>query len=94
MLLKALPMIEYCFACCTGSTAGCSYTMHVTGSFLVKAKSSCASLQPCFVFVGDGFDSNPELKMAKSLLLDFFRGRQIDAINLKVQLDSDTSQGA
>lgn len=68
--------------------------MHVTESFLVKAKSNCASLQPCFVFVGDGFDSNPELKMAKSLLLDFFRGRQIDAINLKVQLDSDTSQGA
>lgn len=39
--------------------------------------------KPCFVFVGDGFDSNSELKMAKSLLLDFFRGRQIDAINLK-----------
>ncbi len=41
-------------------------------------------MQPCFVFVGDGFDSKSELKMAKSLLLDFFRGRQIDAINLKV----------
>lgn len=39
--------------------------------------------KPCFVFVGEGFDNNPELKMAKSLLLDFFRGRQIDAINLK-----------
>ena len=41
-------------------------------------------LQPCFVFIGEGFDNNPELRMAKSLLLDFFRGRQIDAINLKV----------
>ena len=43
-----------------------------------------ATLQPCFIFVGEGFESNPELRMAKSLLLDFFRGRQIDAINLKV----------
>jgi len=50
----------------------------------VQADVCCAVLQPCFVFVGDGFDSNSELKMAKSLLLDFFRGRQIDAINLKV----------
>lgn len=41
-------------------------------------------VQPCFVFVGEGFESNPDLRMAKSLLLDFFRGRQIDAINLKV----------
>lgn len=39
--------------------------------------------KPCFIFVGEGFESNPELRMAKSLLLDFFRGRQIDAINLK-----------
>lgn len=39
--------------------------------------------KPCFVFVGEGFESNPDLRMAKSLLLDFFRGRQIDAINLK-----------
>ena len=42
-------------------------------------------VQPCFVFVGEGFESNPDLRMAKSLLLDFFRGRQIDAINLKVR---------
>ena len=45
---------------------------------------SCAVVQPCFVFVGEGFENNPDLRMAKSLLLDFFRGRQIDAINLKV----------
>lgn len=41
-------------------------------------------VQPCFVFVGEGFENNPDLLMAKSLLLDFLRGRQIDAINLKV----------
>lgn len=45
----------------------------------------CVLMQPCFVFVGEGFENNPDLRMAKSLLLDFFRGRQIDAINLKVQ---------
>jgi ribosome production factor 2 len=38
--------------------------------------------KPCFVFLGDGFDSVPELKTAKSLLLDFFRGQQVDNINL------------
>lgn len=39
--------------------------------------------KPCFVFVGEGFDSSADLRMAKSLILDFFRGRQIEAINLK-----------
>ncbi len=42
--------------------------------------------QPCFVFVGEQFENVPEFKLAKSMLLDFFRGRQVDGINLKVTL--------
>lgn len=38
--------------------------------------------KPCFAFVGDGFENEPRLKQSKSLLLDFFRGRQVDALNL------------
>lgn len=34
------------------------------------------------VFVGDKFDSDPDYKLAKSILLDFFRGLQVDTINL------------
>lgn len=41
------------------------------------------SLQPAFIFVGDGFTTDAALIQAKSLLLDFFRGRQVDKINLK-----------
>lgn len=39
--------------------------------------------KPAFVFVGDAFETNPTLSQARSLLLDFFRGRQITQINLK-----------
>jgi ribosome production factor 2 len=39
--------------------------------------------KPAFVFVGEAFESNPILKQTRSLLLDYFRGRQIDHINLK-----------
>lgn len=41
------------------------------------------SLQPCFVFVGDVFEADPSMRQVKSLLLDFFRGRQVESINLK-----------
>jgi hypothetical protein len=40
------------------------------------------SLQPCFLFSGDGFESDPALRQVKSLFLDFFRGRQVDRVNL------------
>lgn len=39
--------------------------------------------KPAFVFVGQEFTTNKALIQAKSLLLDFFRGRQIENINLK-----------
>lgn len=38
--------------------------------------------QPLIVFVGEKFESVPALQLAKSLLLDMFRGEQVDRINL------------
>lgn len=35
--------------------------------------------QPCFVFVGDVFENDPAMRQVKSLLLDYFRGRQVGA---------------
>ena len=63
-----------------------AYNAKLTSSQHQSISIVLAVLQPCFIFVGEGFENNPELRMAKSLLLDFFRGRQIDAINLKVPL--------
>lgn len=39
--------------------------------------------KPAFVFAGQEFTTSKALIQAKSLLLDFFRGRQVDNINLK-----------
>ncbi|KAL4529969.1 hypothetical protein Ndes2437B_g08502 [Nannochloris sp. 'desiccata'] len=39
--------------------------------------------KPSFIFVGEAFESNPVLKQTRSLLLDYFRGRQIEHLNLK-----------
>jgi len=36
------------------------------------------------VFVGEQFENAPEFRLAKSVLLDFFRGRLVEGINLKV----------
>lgn len=38
--------------------------------------------QPCMVFVGEQFESAPPFKLARSMLLDFFRGQQVASINL------------
>jgi ribosome production factor 2 len=35
------------------------------------------ALQPCILFVGEKFESVPALKMARSLVLDMFRGEQV-----------------
>ncbi len=42
------------------------------------------NLQPAFVFAGEQFDSDPQLRLCKSMLLDLFRGRIVENINLKV----------
>lgn len=39
--------------------------------------------KPAFVFVGQEFTTHKALIQAKSLFLDFFRGRQVENINLK-----------
>ncbi|GFH18265.1 brix domain-containing protein, partial [Haematococcus lacustris] len=38
--------------------------------------------KPCIVFVGEKFDSVPGLKLARSLLLDMFRGETVATVNL------------
>lgn len=38
--------------------------------------------QPCMLFVGEKFESVPGLKVARSMLLDLFRGEQVSSINL------------
>ena len=40
--------------------------------------------QPAFVFAGHQFDSDAQLRLCKSMLLDLFRGRIVENINLKV----------
>lgn len=39
--------------------------------------------KPCFVFVGEAFEVDPTMRQVKSLMLDYFRGRQVESINLK-----------
>jgi len=38
--------------------------------------------KPAFIFQGSEFESNPDLKTFKSLLLDYFRGHVLDKFNL------------
>ena len=42
-------------------------------------------LQPCMVFAGEQFENDPDFKLAKSILLDMFRGRVVEKINLKAR---------
>eukprot|EP00873_Tetraselmis_striata_P021920 jgi/Tetstr1/442184/TSEL_030335.t1 len=39
--------------------------------------------KPMFVFAGEQFENDPQYRMVKSLLLDTFRGIEVDNINLK-----------
>jgi ribosome production factor 2 len=39
--------------------------------------------KPAFVFVGEAFESDAGMRQVRSLLLDFFRGRQVEHVNLK-----------
>jgi ribosome production factor 2 len=38
--------------------------------------------KPCFVFLGPHFESEPQMRQLKNVLVDAFRGRKIDAVNL------------
>ena len=44
----------------------------------------CFPPQPCMIFAGEQFENNADFKLAKSMLLDMFRGRVVEKINLKV----------
>jgi len=44
--------------------------------------AAAAGHKPCLLFVGGGFESDPALAAARSLLLDLFRGRAVTKINL------------
>jgi ribosome production factor 2 len=59
----------------------------IVGYKAIKAYPASSLVQygnkPAFVFVGDSFDSDPVLRQVRSLFLDFFRGIQVDNINLK-----------
>ena len=76
LLLKSL-------CCLEGSSY--SYSLLVLPHVYSMQPFSLPWLQPCFAFVGEGFESVPELRMAKSLILDFFRGDVVDTLNVQVQ---------
>ena len=52
-------------------------------SSVSRPRNACC-LQPAFVFAGHQFDADPQLRLCKSMLLDLFRGRIVEGINLKV----------
>ena len=39
-------------------------------------------MQPCFLFVGDAFERDERHKLAKSLLIDVFRGQEVSEMTL------------
>lgn len=51
--------------------------------FAARAAAVQAGNKPCFIFAGQPFEMSPKHKLAKNVLLDLFRGQQVDNINLK-----------
>jgi ribosome production factor 2 len=49
-----------------------------------RKTSSQLGSKPCFVFIGDHFETNEDLKVVKSVIVDFFRGDVVDIVNLAV----------
>eukprot|EP00003_Mantamonas_plastica_P012779 TRINITY_DN2274_c0_g2_i6.p1 TRINITY_DN2274_c0_g2~~TRINITY_DN2274_c0_g2_i6.p1 ORF type:complete len:519 (-),score=112.44 TRINITY_DN2274_c0_g2_i6:169-1725(-) len=48
----------------------------------LKTKKCKLGSKPCMVFVGEEFETNEEFALAKNLLLDMFRGRVVDSVDL------------
>jgi len=46
-----------------------------------KSEKSAIGSKPCFIFMGDEFDKD-EFAIIRNLILDFFRGTEVKAINL------------
>lgn len=51
-------------------------------SFANASSGAQLGSKPCMIFVGEKFESVPELQQLKSILLDYFRGEQITGVNL------------
>jgi len=45
-------------------------------------EKSATGNKPCFMFVGEEWDQNEELKTLRNILIDFFRGAIVETINL------------
>lgn len=56
--------------------------MQVKGS-----ECSVEGSKPCLVFAGEAFENREEFRLAKSILLDMLKGREVSLLNLKA-LDS------
>ena len=52
-------------------------------SFGSVGNSAVLGSKPCMVFLGDRFETEPALRMAKNVLMDIFRGKPATRINLK-----------
>eukprot|EP00124_Ichthyophonus_hoferi_P004955 Ihof_evm2s623 gene=Ihof_evmTU2s623 len=48
-----------------------------------KAETTVLGAKPCFLFNGDLFETNEDLKHIKFLLLDFFHGEEVQAVSLQ-----------
>ena len=51
-------------------------------SFAGRKVEARVGSKPCFVFEGDEFDTEEDMKVAQNLILDYFRGEKIDHVNL------------
>ena len=47
------------------------------------SECSAEGSKPCIVFAGEAFENREEFRLAKSILLDLLRGREVSLINLK-----------
>jgi hypothetical protein len=63
--------------CCGGDVS--SYGTDLAGIFSLLSLHCWLLLQPAILFVGERFDSDQDFKLAKSMLLDMFRGQQVRA---------------
>eukprot|EP00218_Dolichomastix_sp_CCMP3274_P011107 CAMPEP_0170143804 /NCGR_PEP_ID=MMETSP0033_2-20121228/13122_1 /TAXON_ID=195969 /ORGANISM="Dolichomastix tenuilepis, Strain CCMP3274" /LENGTH=309 /DNA_ID=CAMNT_0010380275 /DNA_START=15 /DNA_END=940 /DNA_ORIENTATION=- len=52
-------------------------------SFGSAASKAVAGTRPCMVFLGEAFEESPGMKLARDVLIDFFRGRVLQMVNLK-----------
>jgi len=47
-----------------------------------KVAKNAIGSKPCFIISGSDFENNEILKMTANIIVDFFRGKVVDAINL------------